>query len=87
MAVLSLGFVARSWRTLLVWSMPIYVLAAHFEVQLTLRYFYPAMPAVVLLAASGALGTWAFLTAKFSQPAAQVKGGTKRPPSSRKKVR
>lgn len=52
-ALLSLVFVRRSPRILLLASVPLYVIWAHYGVQVTPRYLYPAMPALVVMAACG----------------------------------
>lgn len=59
--VLTLVGVAVGWRKRAVWvlaSIPIYYAAVHTAVLFMVRYFYPAMVPVILLAAYGAVGGW-----------------------------
>lgn len=59
--VLSVIGVAVGRRRAVIWvlaSIPTYYAVVHTIILFAVRYFYPAMPAVVLLAAMGAYGCW-----------------------------
>ncbi len=55
-AFAGLFFVRRSPRLLVVASMPFYVVAMHFLTLFNNRYFYPAMPAMIVLSGAGLVG-------------------------------
>lgn len=54
----SLAFVGRSPRLLLVLSVPVYTAFVHFMTLFLNRYFFAAMPAVIVLAACALWGAW-----------------------------
>jgi hypothetical protein len=57
-AVLSVAFMRRSPRLLLVATFPLYVVAVHTLTLFISRYFLPAMPSLIVLAAAGLYGLW-----------------------------
>jgi hypothetical protein len=83
LAVAALASIRRTPRLLLALSVPAYVLSVHASTQLTLRYFYPAMPAVVLLAGMGALVMWSAGRAVMTHTGTPV--GTPSAPASDKR--
>lgn len=56
-ALVSLFFVRRVRGLALVASLPVYAVGVHFVTYFTVRYFFPAMPAVILMAAAGLYGS------------------------------
>ena len=59
--VLALAGVVVGWRRRAVWvlaSAPVYFAAVHTVVLFMVRYFYPAMVPIIVLAAYGAVGGW-----------------------------
>jgi len=66
-AIIGMALVVRSRRLLLAATVPLYVIAIHYNIQLTIRYFYPAMPAVVLLASCAAFVGATLLGRQFSR--------------------
>jgi hypothetical protein len=57
-AAVSLVFMRRSPRLVLVATIPLYVAAVHSLTLFIDRYFFPAMPSVIVLAAAGVYGLW-----------------------------
>ena len=57
-AVASVAFFRRSPRLILVATLPLYVIAVHYLNLFLDRYFFPAMPSVIVLAAAAAYGLW-----------------------------
>ncbi|MEI7815307.1 MAG: hypothetical protein WCJ13_11050 [Coriobacteriia bacterium] len=73
-ALVGLLFIRRSPRLALVASVPIYFMLVHSVTLFINRYFYPAMPAVILLAAAGVYGlvhVAVLLTRKFAPGSAR----------------
>jgi len=66
LAALSLLFVRRSPRVLILLSVPIYTLAVHYNTQLLPRYVYTAWPALLVLAAAGGYGSYSLVKRKLS---------------------
>jgi hypothetical protein len=62
LAGVSLFFVRRNPRLLLVASLPAYAILVHSMVLFIERYFFPAMPAVIVMASSGAWSLWSQVT-------------------------
>lgn len=61
---------AVKWRRLgIVASLPIYAIAVHLPTLFIERYFFPAMPAVIILAAASITGTFALLVWVFESVA------------------
>jgi len=61
-AFIGLFFIPRSPRLILLAAVPLYIIGAHYGVQVNIRYLYPMMPAVVLLAAAGFYGAGNIVT-------------------------
>lgn len=71
LALLALSVVglAVGWRRRAIWvlaSVPIYFAAVHTAVLFMVRYFYPAMVPIILLAAYGAVGGWLLLRERMA---------------------
>ena len=54
----ALAFVLRSPRLLVLASLPVYSFAVHFMTLFSDRYYFPVMPAVILMSAAGFYGVF-----------------------------
>ncbi len=63
-AAASLLFIRKSPRLILVATFPLYVVGVHFLTLFLNRYFFPAMPSVIVLAAAGLYGVWHAVTTR-----------------------
>ena len=62
LAAFSLLLVRRAPRILVVLSVPVYAYASHYATQLSPRYVYLGMPALIVAAASGAYLIWHYVS-------------------------
>lgn len=67
-AIVGVLFVRRSRRLLVVLSVPLYTVAVHALTLFTNRYFFPAMPAVIVAAAAAGYGVYSVAVRWIRQP-------------------
>jgi hypothetical protein len=79
MAILGFAFagLVLFWRRAVIWvlaSVPVYYALVHTAILFMVRYFYPAMPALILLAAVGVIGAARLIGSRIGSATASASG-------------